>query len=172
MRGRLLFPLLARIGRLDPVATDADPDGAGPLQSGYDDEFRETMIVAQADTSERGAGTRRETMVDLLAQVEPADTERLSEAATGASPTSALTLVLHYAELEEKGLVAADGAPLLRIGDRLAELRDPVSGALVETFRDPPGLFAVAVTPGGGWLGQRRNLLLMIFADRQLSVRG
>lgn len=171
-RGRLIFPLVARIARLDPVATVADPDGAGPLESGLDDEFRETVAEVSASAgSEPGSSSRQEVLVDVLAQVEPADVERLQAGLTGAAPSSTLELVLHYSELETKGLVQADGTPALKIGDRLAELRDLRSGALVETFRDPPGMYATSVRPAWGWLDRRRNLLLMTFASRDLSTR-
>ena len=46
MRGRLINPFLAELAQLDMAATAADPDGAGPLTSGYDSDFKETAMVA------------------------------------------------------------------------------------------------------------------------------
>jgi len=140
------------------------------MESGYDDEFREPLVVVSAEAgSERGTSTRVESLVQLHAQVEPVDVERLAAGMTGPTPDNALTLCLHYKELEDEGLVGSDGRPLLKIGDRLAALRDPRTKELVETFRNPPGMFAIAVRPGWGWLGRKRNLLLITFADRELS---
>lgn len=45
MRGRLINPFLAEITQLDTVATAADPDGAGALVSGYDSDFKETIVL-------------------------------------------------------------------------------------------------------------------------------
>jgi hypothetical protein len=45
MRGRLINPFLAEIAQLDTVATAADPDAAGPAVSGYDPDFKETLVL-------------------------------------------------------------------------------------------------------------------------------
>ena len=46
MRGRLIFPFLAELYRLDTRATaTTDPDGAGPLTGGYDPDFKEPVLV-------------------------------------------------------------------------------------------------------------------------------
>ena len=48
MRGKLINPFLAEIARLDTTATAADPDAAGPLTSGYDPDFKETVVLEDA----------------------------------------------------------------------------------------------------------------------------
>ena len=164
----------ADIERLDTAATAADPDGAGPLESGYDDDFREPVIVPPPSGSGRGTLVREESLVNLPVQVEPVVMEQLEMLATGRSPTSMIRLVFHYRDLEVAGLVeAATGRPLLRINDRLAAIRDYRTNALIEAIPNPPGLFATQVQSRSfGLSGLRRNLLLMTFEERQLSERG
>jgi hypothetical protein len=58
VRGRLVNAFLAEITRLDTVATAADPDGAGPLASGYDPDFKETVVLGDAG-DRRDARRRR-----------------------------------------------------------------------------------------------------------------
>ena len=45
MRGRLINPFLAEIAQLDTAATAADPDATGPAVSGYDPDFKETLVL-------------------------------------------------------------------------------------------------------------------------------
>ena len=46
MRGRLIFPFLAELRRLDTAAmASTDPDGAGPLTGGFDPDFKEPVLV-------------------------------------------------------------------------------------------------------------------------------
>ena len=41
MRGRLIFPFVAELHRLDTAAmATVDPDGAGGLTGGYDPDFK------------------------------------------------------------------------------------------------------------------------------------
>ena len=50
MRGRLIFPFVAELHRLDTHAmatTDPDPDG--PHTSGYDPDFKEPVRIDEDD---------------------------------------------------------------------------------------------------------------------------
>lgn len=171
-RGRLIFPFMVDIYRLDTEATAADPDGAGPLTSGYDTDFREPVAVPAANSSAVAAPRRVEVLVQLLAQIETDEEERMQMMLTGRSPNSRLGLVFHYADLERVGMVeAATGRPLLRgPGDRLGAIRNPKTGALIEVIPAKPGLFATEVESIGWGLGPDRNLLLVTFEERELSI--
>ena len=70
MRGRLIFPFQVQLAQLDTVATAQDPDGDGPLESGYDDIFREPFVLGADEDDTIGKAIRRETFVTLPAQIE------------------------------------------------------------------------------------------------------
>lgn len=170
MRGKLINPFLAEVARLDTVATADDPDGAGPLTSGYDPDFKETVVLQDAG-DHRDA--RREMPAILIpCQVEVGAFEALRQLGSGNSPDSRVTLVFHFRDLERMGLVdPATGDALLLVNDRLASIRD-LGGALVQAVRTPPGLYATEVQPQSFGLGRSRNLLLVTFEERELGVRG
>lgn len=170
MRGQLIFAFLAEVFRLDTAAMAAsDPDGAGPLTSGYDPDFKEPVLV---DTNGDGVAEpfRREyTPVRVPCQVEPEALEALRMFASGNAPRSSVDLVFHFRDLERLGLVdAATGDALIRPGDRLGALFD-VKGQLVQRVRTPPGLYAKEARSLGFGLHRAkpsRNLLLVSFEDR------
>lgn len=171
-RGRLIFPFLVDVARLNTTATRADPDGAGPLTSGYDDDFREPVAPAPAGGSSANVSpVRVETITQLKAQIEPEEFDRLQMEATGRNPRARMTLIFHYRDLEAAGMVeAVSGRPLLRgPGDRLAAIRNVRTGVLIETIPAKPGLFATEVKSLGFGLGPRRNLLLVVFESRDVG---
>ena len=171
MRGRLINPFLAELVRLDTVATAADPDGPGPLASGYDPDFKETVMVPAA--GERGVDARKEmAAIRAPCQVEVGIFEALQQLASGNSPDSKVTLVFHFRDLERMGLVdVASGDALIRVNDRLVAIH-ALAGGLVQSVRTPPGLYATEVQPQSFGLGLCRNLLLVTFEERELGVRG
>lgn len=166
MRGRLIFPFLAEIHRLDTT-------GTGPLTSGYDPDFKEPVGV---DSNDDGIGepVRIEHLaVRVPCQVEPKTFEQLRMFAAGNSPRSRIELVFHFRDLKQLGLVdGATGDALVRPGDRLGALYDK-AGALVQAVRTPPGLYVSEARPIGFGLHRprpSRNLLLVAFEDRQLAA--
>jgi hypothetical protein len=170
MRGRLINPFLADIARLDTVATAADPDGPGPLASGYDADFKETVVLEDAG-ARRDARHEMEPIL-VPCQVEVGAFEALQQLAAGNSPSSQVTLVFHFRDLERMGLVdVPSGDALLRVNDRLVAIHD-LTGALVQAVRTPPGLYAVEVQPQSFGLGRARNLLLVRWEPRELGARG
>lgn len=170
MRGRLIFPFLTEIAILDTETTSQDPLGVGPTGLGYDDEFREPVIEYESTSSDRGVLRRKETIVMLPVQFEDDLFESLDMMATGRSPQSALRAVLHFRDIERAGLVQDDGLPLLKINDRLVAVYTK-TGSLLQRFPNPPGVFCVESQPRLGGLCSSRNLLLMTFKSRDLSVR-
>jgi len=171
MRGRLLQVFAAELAQLDTAATAADPDGPGPLISGYDVDFQETVLVPSG--APRGRDARREKpLIRVPCQIEVQGFGELAELATGNSPRSRLVLVFHFADLERRGLVdPATGEALLRIGDRLAAIRDRRTGGLIQVVRTPPGLYLTEPQTEFG-LGGRRNLLVATFSERALGPQG
>jgi hypothetical protein len=172
MRGRLINPFLAELAQLDTVATAADPDGAGPLTSGYDSDFKETVLVP--DGGWRGHDARREKpLVRIPCQVEVQSFGELQEMLTGMSPRSHLVLVFHFEDLEQMSLVdSSSGDAFLRVDDRLVAIRDYHTGEIVQAVRTPPGLYITEVQPQSFGLGLKRNLLFAVFNERALSPKG
>lgn len=173
-RGRLIFPFIVELGLLDTAATAADPDGPGPLTSGYDDEFREPIIRAPVSGSGRGELARVENVRRFRAQVEDDTADVLNMAAAGNSPTNTMGLVFHFIDLERAGAVnLVTGKPVIKApGARLISICNPRTGELIERFDESPGLYATQAKSMGFGLGPRRNLLLVLFQERAVSVVG
>jgi len=175
MRGRLIFPFQAELCRQDTQATASlDPDGAGPLESGYDRDFREP-VLADDDGDGLGRAVRDEhPPVRLPCQVEAKVFDALQMAASGNTPDSAIELLFHFRNLEQQGLVDQEtGQALINPGDRLAGLYD-AAGSLVFAVTNPPGLFVREARPLGFGLGRsrpQRNLLLVTLEDRRQAAR-
>jgi hypothetical protein len=163
-RGRLLFPFVAVIRRLDTSATEA-VGGAG---AGYDPDFRTTKKTYPGNMGV-AASTRRElTAVQVKCQVEIGRWEQQRQMASGNATDSQLTTVIHFKELETLGLVdVVTGDALFRVNDRLESILRLRDGALVQAVRTPaPGLFATEVQPAAFGLGRERNLLVITWAPR------
>ncbi|MCP4678735.1 MAG: hypothetical protein GY854_25140 [Deltaproteobacteria bacterium] len=175
MRGRLIFSFLAELHRLDTLTTATeDPDGTGPLDGGYDPDFKESVLV-DLDDDGIGERVRREhPPVRVPCQVEPETFDQLRMFASGNAPRSSIDLVFHFKNLERMALVdPATGDALIRPGDRLAAIYDKTE-ALVQAVRTPPGLYVTEARPIGFGLNRarpRRNLLLVSFNDRQPAAR-
>ena len=169
-RGRLIFPFVVELAQLDTPATAADPDATGPLSSGYDEVFREPLKVLQAPADQLGETVRAETLIQFRAQIEPEQQERLEAMLSGESPNSRFAVVAHFRDLEKAGLVGPDGRALIRKRDRLTRILT-TKGALVEEVPDPPGLYVVEVQSRGFGPSRMRNLLLVVFEEREQSVR-
>ncbi len=160
-RGRLIWPFLAELRQLDTAAT-----AAGPPTPGYDADFREPVRVP--DGSARGSHSARteKVAIRLPCQVEDDDMNRGEPQPAGEAMRTRLTLVFHFRDLERLGMVDANGLATIRIGDRLAGIYR-TNGALVQTFVDPPGVYATKVAPSGWGLdGLQRNLLVVTFEER------
>lgn len=162
MRGRLIFPFLAELRRLDT-------DAMATLTPGYDEDFREPALL---DTDGDGAGEtyrREHPPVRVPCQVEPQTIEALRMTAAGNTPQSSLDLVFHFKDLERLGLIdALTGEALIRPSDRLSGLFDTESN-LVWAVRTPSGLYVTEARPAGFGLFRRRprrNLLVVSFNDR------
>lgn len=172
MRGFLVNPFAVEIAQLDAVETAKDPDGAGLLTSGYDDDFRETLPYDQPDASGSVVTretTRKETTICVPAQIDTGLFEQLQMLRSGASPDSSVELVFHVSDLERLGLIDADGLALIKINDRLVSIRDCKTNEIVQTIPTPPGLYVTHVRPSA-FMGRSRNLFVVTFEDRMRGV--
>ncbi len=162
MRGRLIFPFLAELRRLntEAMATQAP---------GYDEDFKEPALL---DTDGDGAGEpyrREHPPIRVPCQVEPEAIEALRMTPAGNTPQSRLDLVFHFSDLERLGLLDTQtGEALIRPSDRIGGLFD-TEGSLVWAVPTPPGLYVTEARPAGFGLFRRRprrNLLIVSFSDR------
>jgi len=166
-RGKLIFPFTIDLEQVDTELTAAVTDG------GYDDVFREPIVVPPASGSARGTISREEVTYNYKCQIEPAVFEAIEMMVTGKSPNSEIMVVMHYRDLELAGRVdATTGRPLIRDGDRMSAIRHAKTGALIETIPNPPGLYVTQIRSGGFGLNSlQRNLLFVVFEERELSTR-
>jgi hypothetical protein len=175
VRGRLINRFLADIARLHTIETAADPDGAGPITSGYDNDFQEPIAIDVDDadpvTNVRQTTRKEFDIIQVPCQVEAALFERLQQWSAGRVPDSRINLVFHFCDLEELDLVEADGNAKIKVNDRLVRLRRICGDEAVEQPMPPGGLYAIHVVPTAFGIGLRRNLLIATFDDREQSGR-
>jgi hypothetical protein len=170
-----MFPFTAVLCQLDTAGIAEDPDGSGPLETGYDVDFREPVLVLDPTVSDpagdlKGTVLRKETLLEIQCQVETEAFEAQRQVLGGTSPDSSFRLVIHFKELEERGLIDERGQAKIRPNDRLDLIRDRY-GNIVHQFANPPGMFVVEALPGGYGLGRRRNLLIVTFEERERGVQ-
>ncbi|KKL22049.1 hypothetical protein LCGC14_2439320 [marine sediment metagenome] len=169
MRGRLVNTFEIELAQLNTSEMDLDPDGsAGPLTSGYDDDFREPVVLLRDEVADdtTGIALREETLVKVPCQIEPQSWEQLRQLLGGSSPNAAVRIVFHFRDLERLCLIdPVTGEALIRNNDRLCSIFD-CEGELIQEVRNPPGLFATQVRPTFG-LGRSRNLLIATFEERE-----
>lgn len=164
MRGRLIYPFLVDFRRLDTTATAADPDGGGPLLSGYDADFREPQVLDVA--SVRTPARKEHPSVMVSCQIESPTMEAIQMLSSGHSPTSNIIVVAHFSHLEYLGLVDPDtGRALIHVNDRVAGIYDKW-GNLIQEIRTPPGLYVMQSKPASYGLGESRNLLVITLEER------
>lgn len=167
-RGRLINKFVAVIMRLDTVATAAVVGG------GYDPEF--DAVIPVDDGSQLGLSSRRE-MADLRLPVQ-LDRKNWGEqnlSRGGRQIVADIVLVFHWPDLENGGLVGADGECTLKKGDRISHIETRL-GAVEATFDNPPGMFITDFERAGH--GQapfgtpRTNLLYTYCAYERVATVG
>jgi len=176
-RGRLIFPMLVELYRLDTAATAADPDSGGVLASGYDETLREPVRLPVTTNKQPTKSARVEMApITVRAQIEPDQFEKLDLLVTGQNPESMFAITCHFRDLENAGLVDVNGEPMIKPADRLSRILR-LNGNLVQAIANPPGLYVVEARSIGFGLslsasGSYRNLLLVKFESRDQSIRG
>jgi hypothetical protein len=161
---------VAELAQLDTVQMTRDPDGAGPQTSGYDLDFKEPVIIQASTEDLTGQPLREERCVRVRCQIEDKVMEGIRQVLGGTSPDSAITMVFHFKDLEDAGMVDDDGKATIRVNDRLAKILD-CDENVIEEIIDPPGLFVLSATSAGFGLGRHRNLLVVDFGERELGVQ-
>lgn len=173
MTGFLNNPFLVEIAQLDVLETDKDPDGAGLLTSGFDDDFKETIPYDQpnaAGTVVTRTTTRKENTICAPAQVSSKTFEALQQLRSGNSPDSVIELTFLASDLAQLDLLDSEtGLAKIKINDRLVAIRDCQGETLIQRIPDPPGLFVTHVRPSG-FLGQSHNLFVVTFEDRAQGI--
>jgi len=164
-RGRLIFPFSIELAQLNLAGTAADPDGGGPLTSGYDPDFRETRILPTSDRI--GASARAETLIKLPGQF--GSTQSLSallEAQNGNLSPTEFEILFHFRDLERLGLIdTVTGTAKIKVGDRLNAIYQCCDGTLIQKIKNPPGCFCTKASPSFG-LHNARNLLITAWKSR------
>lgn len=155
-RGRLIFPLVADIYRLDLTAINT--------ATSFDTTYREIKKTPTSDGL--GTSSRLEmAVVQIPIQFEPSSLRKLHMLASGDASTGRVVGVMHFANLEALSLVdGTTGLCKIKKGDRLGALRQ-LDGTLIETIASPTGAFIIEAMPIMGLAGMR-NLLQVTFESR------
>lgn len=157
MRGRILAPFTAELAHFDSQATTVNP------------VLHEPTVTYDPITGARTTG-RAEKLAQVRCQVETGTFQAQGMAPMGDIPRSSLTLVFHYQDLEEAGLIGPENRPLVNVNDRLVRILTE-HGVEQQSFARSP-VFVTEVTPSGFGFGGAVNLLVVRFGDRAQGVRG
>jgi len=131
VRGILIQKFLAVIRRLDTTATAAVATG------GYDDVFGDTLPTE--DGSQFGGDSRREhAALSVPCQVDRRGWGMDQLYRSGHQENTTVVLTLHMPDLENQGLLDADGNPIIRPGDRIEKITD-IAGNLQVAFPEADG---------------------------------
>jgi len=161
MRGRLIQKFILSVSRLDTKETsEAD---------GYDDDYREVLRTPATDES-IGDSKRKDHDLDKIpCQLRQRDMNGLYMVAGGDDFRDIIRITLHYRDLENQGLVADDGFPLITKGARIVALHSK-DGRLALSFPASPGLYITKVEPRGWGIDvakPRLNLIRLECETRQ-----
>jgi hypothetical protein len=167
----LLQTFLAELAQLDTSATAADPDGAGPLASGYDVSCQETVLLPSApglDAMRVGRSrfsTCRARPRSSRSPRAPRSRPATRRARTWCSCFTFATLsgsALSSRTLETRSCASATGS-----------LRSGIDAPAISSRRSArlPGLYLTEPQPEFG-LGGRRNLLIATFSECALGGQG
>lgn len=157
MRGRILAPFLAELAQLDTQATTVNVT------------LQEPTVRIDPVTGARSTG-RADKLTRARCQVETGTFQAQGMAPMGDMPRSSLTLVFHYQDLEEAGLIGPENRPMINVNDRLVRILTE-DGVEQQSFVRSP-VYVTEATPAGFGFGGAVNLLVVRFGDRPQGVRG
>ena len=162
-RGRLIFPQLAVIARLNTNKTRAN-DPPGSVDEGYDDVFREPRNFTNAGERDN---TRVDDTLTIPCQIEDFQFRELRQLHAGNNPNTRYNLIFHFRDLEKRGLVdPSTGKPLVGTNDRLVEVRDICTKQTIQKFEN---MYFTEARPGFG-IGSGRNLLILKVEERETGA--
>ena len=172
--GGLIFKFVAWIYRVDPEAmAEVDPDEGGHAPAGgFDEDFQEPRLEVPEGKAVAQPIRRELAPLKIPCQVEPEVWDALRMFDAGASPRTDTAITLHFDDLKRLGLLDDTGAPTLRHGDRLGAIYDQ-RGGLVQSIRNPPGLFVAEMRQESFGLSLRRpkrQILVLRMVDRQQAM--
>jgi len=163
-RGRLIWPVRAKIEQLDTAATKANP---GTQPSGYDRIFREPVKFEAGGDSRV---YRDPVMVPCQFKDRASGPyDKLEQFPDGRVLRFRLRLLFHYRDLEMMGLVDGEGRCAFQPSDRLCALYENDGTTLIRTFNETP-LYCVHVQDRSfGLSALKRNLVMLYFDDRDTA---
>lgn len=163
-RGRLIFPVVCEVARIDVETTRT--------ASGFDDVLGQPRRASTSGLPEKGTprgdlATAYFLPVRLLGQIENGlaklTTYQQGMAQTGNQPKFKVQVVYHYDQLEQGGLVASDGHVKMRSGDRLLAAYT-LAGTKICDFEDA---YATRIDDTSfGLSAQTRNLCIVTYESR------
>lgn len=175
----LLFPSAVVISRLSTTLTrTVDPDGAGPLTSGYDPDLREPYSYEDTgETTPEGEEKKFTTVryappIRIPCQVEIKSNEELRQVVHGDAPVTEWVFVLHNRDLKRLGLLELNYgccAPALKTNDRIdriEELRSP--GKINHNFKEK--LYIYRIDPGSWGMGPSGTDLHIVYTANRPST--
>lgn len=161
-RGRLIWPMQARLRRLDTAATQANNVAGQP--AGYDRIFREPVKVSPTTDSRVYAAP---IAVPCQVQTEGGPFRQVEQLPGGRELEFKMKLLMHYADLSLLGLLDVNGACVLKPSDLLVSIYRMDSVTLLHDFGSDP-LFCVHTQDRSwGLSGLNRNLIRLYFNDRE-----
>jgi hypothetical protein len=160
MRGRLIQKFKVVIARLDTVATGAVVGG------GWDPDFHEPVPVE--DGTQVGADSRRYHPEETFTcQLDRKTWGKVDATRGGQEKEADIIIVLHWPELQKRGLIDSNGQPLFRRGDKVIRILTK-KGVLDLMFDDPPGMFITEWDRAGHGLaafGTPKTNLLYLYCN-------
>lgn len=172
----LLFPSVVVLQRLDTRSTRlVDPDGLGPLTSGYDDDLREPIPYEEVDLVDDSKNLRTTVRylppLRLPCQVETRTFEELNQVYQGDATLTNMVFVLHRMDLQRMGLIGTDegcskfGGTLLKVNDKITAIeKQGFSGQSQLPLKFP--LYVMAVLPGSWGMGDGHDLEMLLVSNR------
>jgi hypothetical protein len=167
MRGRLHHTFFAEILMISNIETRKDPDGAGALTSGYDDDFDEIMVFTGPKGREEARRDEHAILVEC--NIETDSWEAMQQYAQGNTPDTNIIMIVHRRELERKALINVErGEPIIRVNDKLVSIRDRCQRVV---YRPREPFYVTQVRPTFG-IGTTPDLFNFTLEDREQAVRG
>lgn len=171
----LLEPSAIVVHRLDPHGTWAvDPDGAGPIQQGYDSVLNEPYIYEDAQ-GDKAVATRYLAPIRIPCQVEVADFEEVRQVVSGDAPITQMVFVLHNSDLRRLDLMRGNptcprsGGVKLKTNDLINAIEVNGRPGIVSTPLKEP-LYIVEIQPGSWGMGITGQDLHIVYTATRPST--
>ncbi len=161
-RGRLIWPMQARIERYDPAATKAN--AIGGQVSGFDRHFREPVRNA---TGSDARIFKAPIAIPCQVTTEKDKYDDLVTLPGGRELKFGVRTTCHYEQLESDGLLGPTGSVVFQPSDRLASIYKRDSITLLRDFSSNPLYLIHVQDRSWGLDGLERNLVMLYWADRR-----